>query len=227
MAKTKLARDLPPLDRRSLICALGTAAIAGIPAAAGAAPVSDPVFQALAELERLKTHAEGANAADKAVEEAMPNISVSVTLDGKRIGTHEEIAAHFTPAFEDEEEFNGMVEKIEKLRPRRLSDAERAERDRVRQAAHDELTGKQVARAEARSVLNADEIEARKGEADSAVWDAEYVVMDSKPATTAGAISLLRFAADLLEEFSHSEESEHALKAMRNTADFLEGSTSA
>jgi hypothetical protein len=221
MATSKLARDLPPLDRRSLICALGTAAIAGIPAAAGAAPVGDPVIQALAELERLKTHAEVANAADAAVEEAMPDISVSVTLDGKRIRTHEEIDAHFRPVFEDEEEFNGMVERIEKLRPRLLSDGERAERDRARQAAHDELAGKEMEHAEARRALNADEIEARKNEGDTAVWDAEYAVMDSTPATTAGAISLLRFSADLLEEFCHSEESEHSIQAMRNTADFL------
>jgi hypothetical protein len=218
MAKTKLAQDLPPLDRRSLICALGTAAIAGIPAAAGAAPVrDDPVIQALAELERLKTHVEVANAADEAVEEAMPDINVAVTLDGERIITHEAIDAHFRPAFEDEEEFNRVVVNIEKLRPRLLSDTERDERDRARQAAHDELTGKETARAEASRAFNADETAARLAEAYTALWDAEYIVMDSKPATTAGAILLLRFSADLLEEFAH----ERALNAMRNTADFL------
>jgi len=48
---------LPAIDRRSLVCGLGTAAIAGVPASA--APMSgDPVFQAMAALEQLKIHAE-------------------------------------------------------------------------------------------------------------------------------------------------------------------------
>jgi hypothetical protein len=61
-----------------------------------------------------------------------------VMLDGGEMRTHEQIDAHFTLAFgpEDEEQFNNFVER---LRPRHLSDAERAERDRARQAAHGEL----------------------------------------------------------------------------------------
>ena len=46
---------LPAIDRRSLVCGLGTAAVAGVPALAGAAPMSDdPVFQAMAALGQLK-----------------------------------------------------------------------------------------------------------------------------------------------------------------------------
>ena len=47
---------LPAIDRRSLVCGLGTAAIAGVPALAGNVPVrsGDPVFQALAVLEQLQ-----------------------------------------------------------------------------------------------------------------------------------------------------------------------------
>jgi hypothetical protein len=50
---------LPAIDRRALVWGLGTASIAGVPAFANAAPLSDdPVFQAMAALERLRIHAE-------------------------------------------------------------------------------------------------------------------------------------------------------------------------
>ena len=46
---------LPAIDRRSLVCGLGTAAIAGVPALASAASMSDdPVFRTMAALEKLK-----------------------------------------------------------------------------------------------------------------------------------------------------------------------------
>ena len=45
---------LPAIDRRSVVCGLGTAAVAGVPALASAVPMSDdPVFQAMAALEQL------------------------------------------------------------------------------------------------------------------------------------------------------------------------------
>lgn len=119
---------LPAIDRRSVVCGLGTAAIAGVPVTAGAAPMSDdPVFQAMAALEQLKIYAIEPDAAHTVAENAVfatrrENV---VTLDGKEIRTHEQIDAHFTPAFGpgDEEEFNRIVANIETLRPRHLSDA--------------------------------------------------------------------------------------------------------
>jgi hypothetical protein len=109
----------------------------------------DPVFQALAALEQLKIHAEEPVAAHTVAEDAVFAARAAVrkeyvvTLDGWEMRTHEQIDAHFTPAFgpENEEEFNRFVER---LRPRRLSDAERAERDRARQAAHDERSRREA-----------------------------------------------------------------------------------
>jgi hypothetical protein len=44
---------LPAIDRRSLVCGLGTAAVAGVPAIGIAAPTNDdPVFQVMAALSR-------------------------------------------------------------------------------------------------------------------------------------------------------------------------------
>jgi hypothetical protein len=223
----------PAIDRRSLVCGLGTAAIAGVPELASAAPMSDdPVFQALAALERLKIHAEEPDAAHSVAEDAIVAARKEnvVTLDGEEMRTHKQIDAHFRPAFgpEDEEEFNKILGRIETLRPRRLSDDERAERDLTRQAAHDELTRKEAAIAEAEQRIGYREIAEQQESATGAVWDAEYDVMEAKPATPAGAVALLRFTAGLMEDFfKGDDEHEHYIEATRNAADFFEGSASA
>ena len=124
-----------------------------------------------------------------------------------------------------EEQFNNFVER---LRPRHLSAAEQAERDLARQAAHDELSRKEAEIPEVERRIGFREIEAQKESAESAVWDAEYDVMEVKPATTAGAVALLRFVAGLMEGFfPDDDEHEHYVGAIRNAADFFEGSTSA
>jgi len=219
---------LPAIDRRSLVCGLGTAAVAGVPALGSAAPMNDdPVFQAMAALKQLEIHAEEPEAAHTIAEEAVLDASKGnvVTLDGKEMRTHEQIDDHFTPAFEDEEQFNRFVER---LRPRHLSAAERAERDLCRQAAHNELTRQEATIAEFEQRTGYQEIETQKDAAYAAVWDAEYEVMETKPATPAGAVALLRFVADLMEVlFPDDDEHEHYIKAIRNAADFFEGSASA
>jgi hypothetical protein len=224
---------LPAIDRRSLVCGLGTAAIAGVPALGSAAPMSDdPVFQAMAVLEKLKIHAEERDAAHSVAEEATGDAMIGnvVTLDGERMLTHEQIDAHFTPAFgpDDGEEFNKILRRIETLRPRHLSAAEGTERDRAHQAAHDELTRREAAIAEVEQRSGYREIEAQLESANSAVWDAEYDVMEAKPATPAGAVALLRFVAELMGElFPDDDEHEHYVEAIRNAADFFEGRASA
>jgi hypothetical protein len=150
-----------------------------------------------------------------------------VTLDGWEMRTHEQIDAHFTPAFgpEDEEQFNSFVERI---RPRHLSAPERAERDLARQAAHDELTRQEAEIAEVEQRTGNREVEAQRDAAYADVWDAEYEVMEAKPATPAGAITLLRFVAELMEGlFPDDDEHEHYIEAIRNAADFFERSASA
>jgi hypothetical protein len=52
--------------------------------------------------------------------------------------------------------------------------------------------------------------------------------MEANPATPAGAISLLRFVAGLMEGlFPNDDEHEHYVGALRNAADFFERSASA
>jgi hypothetical protein len=189
--------------------------------------MSDPVFQAMAALEELKIHAEEPVAAHSVAEDAIFDARKGnvVTLDGEKMRTHEQIDAHFTPALEDDEQFNNFVER---LRPLHLSATERAERDLARQAAHDELARQEAAIAETEQRTGYREIEAQKDAAYAAVWDAEYEVMEAKPATPAGAVALLRFVADLMEGlFPDDDEHEHYIEATRNAADFFEGSASA
>jgi hypothetical protein len=220
---------LPAIDRRSLVCGLGTASIAGVPALGIAAPTSDdPVFQAMATLEQLKIHAEQPEAAYSVAEHVWLNARRKnvVTFDGEEMRTHEQIDAHFRPAFgpEDEEQFNSFVER---LRPRHLSAPELAERDLARQAAHDELTRQEAVAAEAEQRTGFREIEARKDAADAAVWAAEYGLMEAKPASRAGAVVLLRFVAGLMEYLGDDGEHGHYALAIRNAGDFFEGSASA
>jgi hypothetical protein len=167
---------------------------------------------AMASLERLKIHTKEPDAAHSVAEDAMlaarkENV---VTLDGEEMRTHDEIDDHFKPAFEDEEQFNRFVER---LRPRQLSATERAERDLARQSAHDALTRREAAIAE---------FEQRTG-------DAEYEVMEAKPTTTAGAVAVLRFVADLIEtlHLPDDDEHEHYVRAICNAADSFEGNASA
>lgn len=167
------------------IVALPIGAVAAVPVTAGAALVSDPVFQAMAALEQLKIHAKEPDAAHSVAEHAFfaarkENV---VTLDGVEMRSHEQIDAHFTSAFgsEDEEQFNSFVER---LRPRHLSDAERTEHDLPRQAAHDELTRQEAAIAEFEQRIGYREIKARKESAEGAVWGAEYEVMEGQPGDT-------------------------------------------
>jgi hypothetical protein len=57
------------------------------------------------------------------------------------------------------------------------------------------------------------------------VLGAEYEVMEAKPATPAGAITLLRFVAELIAPLGCDDEDQHNAMAIRNAADFFEGST--
>jgi phosphatidylserine/phosphatidylglycerophosphate/cardiolipin synthase-like enzyme len=70
--------------------------------------------------------------------------------------------------------------------------------------------------------------DARNDTAVDAVWDAEYDVMEAKPATTAGAVALLRFVAELMEVLflPDDDEHEHYVLAIRNAAGFFEGRAS-
>jgi hypothetical protein len=217
-----------------MLAALATAPIAGVPALAGHASKSnDPVFQAMAALEPLKIHAEELDAAYEIAEAAFfrarEENGVGITLDGKEMRTHKQIDAHFTPLC-DEEEFSKILGRIEILRPRRLSSAERAERDIARQAAHDELARKEAAIVEVKQRIGYRTIEAQKDAAEDAVWDAEFEVMAAKPATTAGAVALLRFVTESMEVFftdDDDDDDKYYVAAIRNAADFFERSAPA
>jgi hypothetical protein len=97
----------------------------------------------------------------------------------------------------------------------------------IAQAAHDELTEQEAEIAEVEQRIGLREIEARKDSAERAVCAAEYDVMEAEPATTAGAVALLRFVAGLMEDLGDDGEDGQYALAIRNAADFFEGGASA
>lgn len=60
-----------PISRRALAAGLALAPVAGLPALAGAATIDDPVFIALAELERVKATVETVGKVHSAAEEVI------------------------------------------------------------------------------------------------------------------------------------------------------------
>jgi hypothetical protein len=179
--------------------------------------MTDPVFQAIAALEQLKIHAKEVDAAHSVAERAFfaarKEQGAGVKLDGEERRTHEQIDVHFT------------LRDIEKLCARRhLSDAECA----ARQAAHDQLALKEEKNAEVERRVGYHEINEQNDSAYDAVSVAQDEVMEAKPVTPAGAISLLRFVTGLMEGlFPNDDEHEHYVGALRNAADFFERSASA
>ena len=214
-----MTRTKPPAAH--LIAGLALAPIAGVPAVAGVINSSDPVFDALATLDQLKITAKDASDAHTAAEEVRFSVNRNVTIDGKELRSHELIDAHFRRPFEceDEDEFNRVMES---LRPRPLSPDERAERDRARQAAHDELARREAEFAEVEQRTGFQEIEARMNAADDAQWDAEYEVMETEPTTAVGAFVLLHFVADWIEKYGAVDGHGRCIDAIRNAVAVLE-----
>src|ERR1019366_10101352 len=60
-----------PISRRALAAGLALAPVAGLPALAGVVSADDPVFAALAELERVKATVETVGKVHSAAEEAI------------------------------------------------------------------------------------------------------------------------------------------------------------
>jgi hypothetical protein len=90
------------------------------------------------------------------------------------------------------------------------------------------LALKEAKNAEVERRVGYRETTAQYESAYDAVSVAEGEVMKAKPATSAGAITLLRFVAELIEgESLGDDDEEHYAMALRNAADFFERSASA
>ena len=206
---TSPIQSLPLLNRRSLVRGLGagaiaTSAIASIPAVAGAATGEDPVVAALAELARVR---ERVSIIDKMYSGAVEALSsdcmgrLHVIIDGHNYFEHESIDSHFDGSEIPDENADNAIALLNSFRQRTLTQAEQAELEAMRKAAHAELDGVIAARTETRARSGVDELETKVEEARTAEGDAEAEVFKTVPARPAGALMLLRSIADFIDEY--------------------------
>jgi hypothetical protein len=186
----------PNISRRALAAGLALAPVAGLPALAGAGSGDDPVFAALAERNRALAAYEAISEATAATREAIP----CVTYNGKKaysLPHLNDLAGrsnyHMTAA--DLEETiaqlrRGWAKKQEEL----------ASPDLEFEAARAALEARLSARDLAKEEGGEDDDEAESNEPFEALGYAERAVYEAEPTSQAGAIALLRFAADFLDE---------------------------
>jgi hypothetical protein len=209
-----------PISRRALAAGLALAPVAGLPALAGAVTIDDPVFAALADHNRAVAAYEAIQEASAAPSEAIP----FVTYKGEKAYSlphlnHLAGRPHY-PMTADE-----LEETIAQLRRGLAKQQEEAARpDSEFEAARAALEARQAAFDLAKEA-GPDEAEAASQAAYDALSDAERAVYEAEPISRAGAIALLRFAADFLQEngVNDTQLEDVFPDAIRRAADFFEG----
>ena len=110
-------------------------------------------------------------------------------------------------------------------RNRPLTPEQQAEREDARRRAHEDLDSPQAPQAEARTASEYGEVDDAYNEAYREERDAERAIMIAEPTSPAGAIALLRFIAEQLDDIGINDTKfEDVLPdAIRAAADFFEG----
>jgi hypothetical protein len=216
-----------PISRRSLAAGLALAPVAGPPALAGAPITDDPVLAALAEYERrhaVSTAAwKTAEDAAEALEATRQAIGV-VTFKGEEVsslGRLEYLADRPRPLSDSE-----WGETIALLKSGRTApQIEAARPDPEYQAARAALEPLLPAHEAAERAADVEGAEKRAEPLEDKTREAERAVYEAEPTSRAGAIALLRFAADFLEENGVNDTllEEVFPDAIRVAGDFFEG----
>jgi hypothetical protein len=214
-----------PISRRALAAGLVLAPVAGLPALAGVVSTIDPVLAALAEHHR-------AHAAWEAIENANATLGAAsepigfVTYKGEKVYSLPHLNGlagrpHYPLTAAE------LEETIERLRRGWAKQQEElaSPPDSEFEAARVALEARQSAPDLAREKAGADEAEAASNEAFGVLGEAERAVYEAEPTSPAGAIALLRFAADFLEENGVNDTMLDDVfpDAIRAAADFFEG----
>ncbi len=210
-----------PISRRALAAGLALAPVAGLPALAGAVTIDDPVFVALAEHGR-------AHAAWEAIEEAS-----AVTSEAFRVVTYKGEEVYSLPRLNElagRSNYYMTADQLEATiaqlrRGWAMQQEELASPDPEFEAARGALEVRQSAVDLAKEEGGEDDDEAESNEAFEVLGYAERAVYEAEPTSRAGAIALLRFAADFLEENGVNDTLLEDVfpDAIRRAADFFEG----
>jgi hypothetical protein len=167
------------------------------------ANTEDPVFAALADLERVKAGVVTVGKIHAAAEEAIYEARAPgfVEFEGEQILS----LAHLEATFKSDRANTrkttlSIIRGMRANLPPRLSPAQMAARDVARAEAYRkaraELEQMVAAGAEARAQSRFDQVEAAWDEATVRQSEAEDAVLACNPRTAAGALALLRFVAD-------------------------------
>jgi hypothetical protein len=188
---------------RRRFLAVGSAATVFASLHGAIAQADDPVFAALADLERVRANVETVGKVYAAAEEAIYEARAPgfVEFEGEQIRS----LAHLDATFKSDGTITrkAILSIIRDMRanlPPRLSPAHMAARDAARaegyRKARAELEHMVAAATEARAQSGFDQVEAAWDEATGRVSEAEDAVLGCNPRIAAGALALLRFVAE-------------------------------
>jgi hypothetical protein len=206
------------ISRRALAAGLALAPVAGLPALAGVVSADDPVFAALAEHGR-------ALAAYEAIQEAPSEPTPFVTYKGEKAYSLPHLNGlagrpHYSMTAAELEE---TIARLRRGWAEQQKDAARPdpEFEAARAALGARLSAVDLAKEEG----GEDDDEAESNEPFEVLGYAERAVYEAKPTSRAGAIALLRFAADFLQEngVNDTQLEDVFPDAIRRAADFFEG----
>ena len=151
--------------------------------------------------------------------------SASIKLEGMAFSEHQAIDSHFDYLGIPEENIDKTIALLKSWRKSPLTPEQKAEREAARRRAHEELDAllQQCATAKAKSGYA--DADAATDEASEQQWDVERAIFETAPISRAGAIALLRFAADHIEDMgvNDSNVADVLPDAIRRAADFFEG----
>ncbi len=213
-----------PISRRALAAGLALAPVAGLSALAGVVSANDPVLAALAEHHRAHAAWEAIEDANAALAETREPIGF-VTYKGKKAYnlTHLNDLADRSNYHMTADQLEATIAQLR--RGWAMQQEELASPDPEFEAARGALEARQSAIDLAKEEGGEDDDEAASKEAFAILGDAEHAVYEAEPTSPAGAIALLRFAADFLEEngVNDTQLEDVFPDAIRRAADFFEG----
>jgi hypothetical protein len=210
-----------PISRRSLAAGLALAPVVGLPALAGVAPVDDPVFIALAEHGRALAAYEAISMTPAATSETIP----FVTYKGEKAYnlSHLNDLAGRSNHYMTTDELEATIAQLRRSWAKQQE--EFASPDPEFEAARAALEARLSAVDLAKEEGGEDDDEAESNEPFEVLGYAERAVYEAEPTSQAGAIALLRFAADFLDENGVNDTmlEDVFADAIRRAANLFEG----
>jgi hypothetical protein len=202
---------------RRRFLAVGSAATVFASLHGAIAQADDPVFAALADLERVKAGVVTVGKIHTAAEEAIYEARAPgfVEFEGEKIRHLAHLDAVFKSGFTPRKAVLSIIRNMRANLPPRLSPVQKAARDAAHAEAYRnaraELERIVAAEAEARAQSGFDEAEAKWDDATSRENEAVAAIFACKPRSATGAVALLRFVAENMSAYDMGSEAPAAI----------------